>query len=380
MKPPVNALIVVCHRFLNPEGKGYAIGGVETYVSALEGVAKIRGLRFIVLQRGFLPFDVTLDAGTRVKSWSSALELERDITAIIRTFNALVFYSDFHVCPKHIVSPSILLQHGIGWDYNVTRFRNPVIKVLNSIRKRIRRQLFFLKIRRIVQQVDRVLCVDTMFGNWLRTEFPFQDFSMKLTYIPNFADIPYSLENITEKWKDTRSITCIFPRRFAVIRGVRLFAEIVELLLQRYPNVHFTFIGDGECECEIKQRFSDCPRVSIYRRNYSEMSAEYLRAHIAVIPTLAAEGTSLSCIEAMASGCAVLSTSVGGLGNLVIPDYNGILCEPNTPSVMGGLTRLLDDLPRAQQMAMNGRHVVEDSFCRDVWQKRVVALIDEVTG
>ncbi|WP_350563863.1 glycosyltransferase family 4 protein, partial [Psychrobacter sp. CAL346-MNA-CIBAN-0220] len=60
--------------------------------------------------------------------------------------------------------------------------------------------------------------------------------------------------------------------------------------------------------------------------------------HIAIIPTLGSEGTSLSMIEAMAAGCMVISSNVGGLSNLIINGFNGRLVMPNTAEFTQALT------------------------------------------
>ena len=50
---------------------------------------------------------------------------------------------------------------------------------------------------------------------------------------------------------------------------------------------------------------------------------------VAVVPTLWSEGTSLACVEAVCAGLPVVATPVGGLGNLIVPYFNGLLAEPS---------------------------------------------------
>ena len=52
-----------------------------------------------------------------------------------------------------------------------------------------------------------------------------------------------------------------------------------------------------------------------------EMNKAYQNADITLIPSLYSEGTSLSCIEAMACGNAVIATRIGGLSDLIINDF-----------------------------------------------------------
>ena len=45
----------------------------------------------------------------------------------------------------------------------------------------------------------------------------------------------------------------------------------------------------------------------------------------------------------MACGCAVVATNVGGLCNLVINNFNGLLVNPNPEEISDAITRLVDN-------------------------------------
>ncbi|MDI6871049.1 MAG: glycosyltransferase family 4 protein [Bacillota bacterium] len=53
-------------------------------------------------------------------------------------------------------------------------------------------------------------------------------------------------------------------------------------------------------------------RTVIASYGFDEMPEVYRRADIVAIPSPYSEGTSFSCVEALASGCAVVATNVGG--------------------------------------------------------------------
>jgi glycosyltransferase involved in cell wall biosynthesis len=55
-----------------------------------------------------------------------------------------------------------------------------------------------------------------------------------------------------------------------------------------------------------------------------EMPKVYQQADIAVVPTRASEGLSLSLLESLSCGLPVVTTPVGGLGDAVIPNYNAL--------------------------------------------------------
>jgi glycosyltransferase involved in cell wall biosynthesis len=54
---------------------------------------------------------------------------------------------------------------------------------------------------------------------------------------------------------------------------------------------------------------------------------------MAIVPTLWSEGTSLACVEAVAAGLPVVCSPVGGLGNLIMPGFNGTITHPEPQSL-----------------------------------------------
>jgi glycosyltransferase involved in cell wall biosynthesis len=88
-----------------------------------------------------------------------------------------------------------------------------------------------------------------------------------------------------------------------------------------------------------------------------------------VIPTRYSEGTSLSCLEALASGKAVIATNVGGLADLILPDFNGLLIEPDEAALYAAICRLIDDPGLRERLAANGLQTAQ-AFGLATWQAR----------
>lgn len=89
--------------------------------------------------------------------------------------------------------------------------------------------------------------------------------------------------------------------------------------------------------------------------------ALFRQADIFVLPTLA-DVSSWVTLEAMASGCAVAVSSVGGIPDLLTPE-TGILFDPkNRADIAGALDALVSDPARCRAMGRAGRVRVERSF------------------
>jgi len=109
------------------------------------------------------------------------------------------------------------------------------------------------------------------------------------------------------------------------------------------------------------------------------MPHELLLSDISVIPTLWSEGTSLSCIESMANGCAVLSTNVGGLGNLIINGFNGVLTKPTEEDLLRGLFRLCREHNWRTELARNAYNVADKAFSKQNWMAQVTDIVSRYT-
>jgi glycosyltransferase involved in cell wall biosynthesis len=277
---------------------------------------------------------------------------------------------------KKIESPKIQIQHGIYWDGIPNKFSNVILRKLyyywrlykNNKAARLNKQMSIC--------ADKIVTVDTNYQNWLRTKYPQLDLENKLEYIPNFADLAPK-EKILCKLKTKKDFKIIlFPRRFCYIRGVTVWEEIINSL--SLDNVEFRFVGSGEKEQYLRMNLANRPNVKIYEKKHAEMQNEYLEADICVIPSLYSEGTSFSCVEAMGAGCALIVTNIGGLGNLVIPGYNGLITQPNKKSLCDALLFLLKNDNLIKKMGWNNYRIVAESLNRESWEKRFGKILEQL--
>ena len=194
----IRTAYIVCHSFLNKNGEGRAIGGVETYIAELTDTLIARGYAVTILQHGIHRFEVAT-AGVNVISWTDRRDLQRMQDTMMEECPGIVVYSDYWCIPRRISNPSIVIQHGIGWDYTTTKVPR-VLRPLNVLRKKFKRLQLFSRLRRMAVKCDKVICVDTNFINWMRATFPFDDWERRFEYVPNFA--PFVHPSVVElKWK-----------------------------------------------------------------------------------------------------------------------------------------------------------------------------------
>lgn len=377
---PQPSVCIVTHAYLNPAGEGLQIGGVQTYVDALRAVLARHSVRVDILQPAEVEFEKRLSADTRVIGVSGGFgRLRRVYRREFRGNYSLALFAAFQWAHWIEGERAMTIQHGVSWDGFVPKHRG----LARHLYKAYKAFMFRHNRRRIVETMDKaaeVVCVDANFPNWLRATFPFRRWDEKLTYIPNFGD-PISAEQFAVKERiNDDDCRVLIARRFEPYRGFPLIGEIVRDLARRYPRCRFLFAGRGSRENELRSLLAGLENCEIRAVPHDQMQETCWRSDVAVVPTVFSEGTSLSCIEAMCTGTAVLVTAVGGLSNLVLDNYNGLLVEPTREGLESGLIRLLEDGQLRRRLGRRGYETACQCFSREVWERRVEQVLARQLG
>lgn len=109
-------------------------------------------------------------------------------------------------------------------------------------------------------------------------------------------------------------------RRLTGKCGIQYLAAAFPQIVAREPDIHWIMIGDGPYREEI---ITYLKTHGVYEKvtmlgvvPNDQVPSYYAHADVVVFPSTA-ESTSISCIEAMAAGCAVVASAVGGLVELI---------------------------------------------------------------
>lgn len=372
MNPEVMKAHIIYANFLKPDGNGLNIGGIETYIMNLSDVLYEMGFTVNIYQRGNVDFE------TKYGDFNVVGVVNKNIhTFKYDIFNAcaqrcnksedlIIFASEEFIIKKEGYN-TIGIQHGISWDIP-TSSKNSFNYLKTFFNKAVRA---WIRINR-VNKVNAMVCVDYNFINWYRalTAYP----RTRLVAIPNFSNIP---EDIDINRKSTDCVDIIFARRLQPYRGTRIFAVAIERILSEFKDVRITFAGEGPDEQFLKDKFKDESRVELMKYESSESLAIHSEKHIAVVPTIGSEGTSLSLLEAMAAGCAVIATNVGGMTNIILDHYNGLLINADEDSIYYALKELITNESTRKAIAQKGRETVTMGFSLGRWKESWKKVINE---
>lgn len=354
---PEKTVFIIQQIFYSTSGKNFFSGGAERYCTDLAKLIEKLGYKPVIIQIGdefFYKRHQFLDV------IAVPLELFNNLKTIFKKEPALAIYSDIlSAINKDFFHNNIILSHGISWDGPNKKFN---IRDLN-------------KFKRILTNAKQIVSVDTNTINWFKAVYGIAAHNVRMNYIPNYVDRNEfkPVNNPSDK------IRILFPRRAIFERGYWLVSNAIDKLMARYDNLEFNFVGYVHTE-DIKQdmeRLKNTYKDKIITTiiEAQDMPKVYQNADITLIPTIFSEGTSLSCLEAMASGNAVIASNVGGLTNLIINNYNGILINANTEELIEALERLINDKILRQKFSQNALEVVKE-FDKEKWERSWLQILN----
>lgn len=353
-------ILIATNMILHPDSFEVTYGGGERYL--FEFVKLLNALSFdvTICQPANVTKTVTKNYfGYKVLCvpnglWSRGFLIDFNVRIrnISEEYDHIVYFLP-EVSAKHLRDDSLVISHGIWFDHE------------NYKDGFFRTRLWWKFIKIAFTQSKYLVSVDTNTINFIRCLWPTK--ADRVVYIPNFYD-KKSFEGIVRTENDKLKI--LFPRRAVINRGAYLFRDIVNLIEH---DVEILWLGKGDPEAndEILSVCKKDSRCSFTGTDFFSMPNYYKKADIVVIPTLACEGTSLSCIEAMGAGCAVVATNVGGMSDLVIDNYNALVSRPEAKLIAANINKLIEDAKLRKKLSERAT-IFAKEFELKRWQKKWV--------
>lgn len=143
--------------------------------------------------------------------------------------------------------------------------------------------------------------------------------------------------------------------------GMEFFmSDVWPLITARVPDARMTVVGRSPPP-GLVQRAAD-QRLNWTFTGFVDDVRDYIkRASVYVIPLRVGGGTRIKAYEAMASGCPVVSTTIGVEGLPVEPDTHYLLAD-DAPALADRVCGLLERPERAVELARAARELMERRF------------------
>ena len=204
----------------------------------------------------------------------------------------------------------------------------------------------------------------------------------KIITVPNGVD-----QRLFEEWTEPEAkkrelgISGRYPilgigARLVEVKGIEYLLGAVSKLRERYPLILLIIAGTGPWEGRLKAvarelGIDDHVAFLGVRRDMHEL----LRAFdLYVLPSLS-EGMPLALLEAMAAGCPVVATKVGGVPDVIADGYNGMLVEPRDKDALAkAILGVMEDDEKRNRFRERGRLLYEQRYSATAMTKRYEKL------
>ncbi len=159
-------------------------------------------------------------------------------------------------------------------------------------------------------------------------------------------------------------------------KGVDLLIRAAAVMRRQVPHLRIVLIGAGPAENDI-QRLARAHAVSdiVYFAGYRKDARQLMHALDLLVLASRHEGQSLSLLEAMACGKAVVAANVGGIPGVLLDGVTGLLFpSENAAALAHAVVKLLADPKKREEMGRAGRRRVERDFSQAEMLERTAAL------
>jgi glycosyltransferase involved in cell wall biosynthesis len=179
------------------------------------------------------------------------------------------------------------------------------------------------------------------------------------------------------------------PRRVGIVgylkfvKGTDVLIDAAKIVLEKHPDVQFELAGITVDKDEAKQYQSLIEQYGIAQNmrflgSLADIPVFLSTLDIAVLASRS-EGLPNAIMEYMAAGRPCVVTDVGGCGELIRHEQNGLLVPSDNPSALAeGIIDLLEHPDRAEQFATAARKDISEKYEASIVANRWCEIYEEV--
>lgn len=151
---------------------------------------------------------------------------------------------------------------------------------------------------------------------------------------------------------EKRNSQLIFVGRLIEEKNPYLFCEVAKQVVQKDPTFKIAFAGAGIMQKELQEFFvknNIQDNVTFYGQCNSDKLRELYQNSLCYVHTALWEGWGMPMIESIASGCPVITTDSGCVGEAIIDKVHGFVCSADVDKFVEKVLEL-DASPTLQKI------------------------------
>jgi glycosyltransferase involved in cell wall biosynthesis len=197
----------------------------------------------------------------------------------------------------------------------------------------------------------------------------------KIYIIPQFVDLPHTYNN---KLQDSNILKLGFVGRIEKGKGIFILLKAFNNLTKKNKNISLEIYGKNYLKFWQKiYIYLIFKNSSIqFKGSFTSIEQVYNSIDLLILPSLW-EGLPFVILESMSFGVPVIASDVGGISEVVIPNYNGHLVEKNS---FKSLYDVLDDFEINSYTfySNNSRKFIKENFTKKSFDLKIDYLFTEL--
>ncbi|NIQ15879.1 MAG: glycosyltransferase [Candidatus Dadabacteria bacterium] len=170
------------------------------------------------------------------------------------------------------------------------------------------------------------------------------------------------------------------------VKGYDILLKSLHLIKEIKPNVKLLIAGEVNKKIDIKFMYELKKLISelnieedvVFLGSRKDINEILSLIDVFVLPSRS-EGTSISLLEAMASGKGIVATAVGGTPNIIIDKANGLLVQPDDPEALANaVLSLLNDSSLALRLGNRARRDAETKYSLQMMIEKYQTLYRDI--
>jgi glycosyltransferase involved in cell wall biosynthesis len=246
--------------------------------------------------------------------------------------------------------------------------------------------------RWILRRMNRVTAVSEHLAGAIHELAPNQPVTVDVISMGVDTDRFYARHNATalRRKLGIPGPMILFVGRLAEKKGLRYLLDAMPAVLRQAPGATLVVIGDGPLRGELSLQAHDLKLGESVRflgaRKPEDLPEFYSAADVFVGPSIVAQGGDtesfgLVFAEAMACGCPVVASNVGGVGDLVQDEKTGLLVPQRDADALAlAINRVLSDEGLGRRLRRNARAHVQRNLTQTSIAERYGTVLQEAAA